>query len=71
MQAAIGLRQLAKLPAWTAARTANARKLAQWLAPYPSVHVAPLPANYQHAFYRFSFRVEPTSAEGRIGIAIG
>ncbi len=31
IQAAIGLRQLAKLPKWTAARTANARKLEQWL----------------------------------------
>jgi len=60
IQAAIGLRQLAKLPKWTAARTANARKLEQWLRPYPSVHIAPLPANYQHAYYRFSFRVEPT-----------
>ena len=59
IQAAIGLRQLRKLPAWTAARAANARKLTRWLAPYPSVHIAPLPANYQHAFYRFSFRLEP------------
>lgn len=59
MQAAIGLRQLAKLPAWTAARTANARTLEQCLVPYPSVHVPRLPANHQHAFYRFNFRVEP------------
>jgi dTDP-4-amino-4,6-dideoxygalactose transaminase len=64
MQAAIGLRQLAKLPAWTAARTANARKLAQWLAPYPSIRIAPLPAHHQHAFYRFSFRVEPHRLKG-------
>jgi dTDP-4-amino-4,6-dideoxygalactose transaminase len=59
MQAAIGLRQLTKLPAWTAARTANARKLAQWLAAYPSVHVSPLPKNHEHAYYRFSFRIIP------------
>jgi dTDP-4-amino-4,6-dideoxygalactose transaminase len=59
MQAAIGLRQLAKLPAWTAARAENARVLERCLAPYPSVHVPRLPANYQHAFYRFNFRVEP------------
>lgn len=57
MQAAIGLRQLSKLPTWTAARTANARKLAQWLAVYPSVHVPELPANHEHAFYRLSFRL--------------
>jgi dTDP-4-amino-4,6-dideoxygalactose transaminase len=59
IQAAIGLRQLSKLPAWTAARAANARKLTRWLTPYPSVHIAPLPANHQHAFYRFSFRLKP------------
>jgi dTDP-4-amino-4,6-dideoxygalactose transaminase len=64
MQAAIGLRQLSKLPAWTAARTANARRLEQWLAPYPSARVAPLPANHQHAYYRFSFRVEPKQLKG-------
>ena len=64
MQAAIGLRQLRKLPAWTAARAANARKLARWLTPYPSVHIAPLPANHQHAFYRFSFRLEPARLRG-------
>jgi len=59
MQAAIGLRQLTKLPMWTAKRTENALKLKEWLIPYPSVNVASLPANYQHAFYRFSFSVDP------------
>jgi len=59
MQAAIGLRQLARLPSWTAARTANARRLEHCLSAYPSIHVAPLPANHRHAFYRFNFRVEP------------
>lgn len=59
MQAAIGLRQLAKLPAWTAARTANARTLEQCLVPYPSVSISRLPENHQHAFYRFNFRIEP------------
>lgn len=59
MQAAIGLRQLAKLPAWTAARTANARMLEQCVTSYPSVHVPRLAANQQHAYYRFNFQVEP------------
>ena len=59
MQAAIGLRQLAKLASWTAARTANARRLEHWLTAYPSIHIPALPANHQHAFYRFNFRVEP------------
>jgi dTDP-4-amino-4,6-dideoxygalactose transaminase len=59
LQAVIGLHQLSKLPTWTTARTANARELTQWLTPYPSVHVATLPPNHQHAFYRFSFRLVP------------
>jgi dTDP-4-amino-4,6-dideoxygalactose transaminase len=59
MQAAIGLRQLTKLPAWSAARRANARKLGQWLAAYPSVHVPSLSRDHEHAFYRLSFRLNP------------
>jgi dTDP-4-amino-4,6-dideoxygalactose transaminase len=59
MQAAIGLRQLAKLPSWTATRTANARKLAHYLASYPSVVIPEVPQNREHAFYRFNFRIDP------------
>ncbi len=59
MQAAIGLRQLAKLPAWTAARTASARRFAAFLEPYPSVKINSLPQGYEHAYYRFEFRLDP------------
>jgi dTDP-4-amino-4,6-dideoxygalactose transaminase len=59
MQAAIGLRQLAKLSSWTATRTANARRLTGYLAAYPSVSVPEVPPGDEHAFYRLSFRVNP------------
>jgi dTDP-4-amino-4,6-dideoxygalactose transaminase len=59
MQAAIGLRQLAKLPGWTAARTATAHRFAEFLEPYPSVHITPVPPGYEHAYYRFEFRLDP------------
>jgi dTDP-4-amino-4,6-dideoxygalactose transaminase len=59
LQAAIGLIQLSKLPAWTAARTAIARQLAGWLGIYRSVHITPLPTGHEHAYYRFEFRLNP------------
>jgi dTDP-4-amino-4,6-dideoxygalactose transaminase len=59
VQAAVGLRQLTKLSAWIAARTANAQKLIEGLGAYPSAHIAPLPPGYNHAYYRLNFRVNP------------
>jgi dTDP-4-amino-4,6-dideoxygalactose transaminase len=59
LQAAIGLIQLSKLPAWTAARTAIARQLAGWLGIYRSVHITPLPTGHEHAYYRFEFHLNP------------
>jgi len=59
VQAAVGLRQLTKLSAWLAARTANARKLIQQLRVYPSVYIPALPPGHNHAYYRLSFRVNP------------
>jgi len=59
LQAAIGLVQLSKLPTWTAARTAIAQQLSEWLGIYRSVHITPLPTGYEHAYYRFEFRVNP------------
>jgi dTDP-4-amino-4,6-dideoxygalactose transaminase len=59
MQAAIGLRQLPKVDGWIEKRAANARLLASWLADYPSVCVGPLGAGYEHAYYRFAFRIKP------------
>jgi dTDP-4-amino-4,6-dideoxygalactose transaminase len=59
VQAAVGLRQLTKLSAWIAARAANAQRLMERLAAYPSVHVSPLPQGHNHAYYRLNFRVNP------------
>lgn len=51
MQAAIGRRQLAKLPAWLSARRRNAALLAQELAGTPGLVVRAHPQG--HAFYKF------------------
>jgi dTDP-4-amino-4,6-dideoxygalactose transaminase len=59
LQAAIGLIQLSKLLGWTAARTAIARQLAEWLGKHRSVHLTPLPSSHEHAYYRFEFRLNP------------
>jgi dTDP-4-amino-4,6-dideoxygalactose transaminase len=59
MQAAIGLHQLPKLTAWTAARNRNAGRLAARLTAYPSIHITPVPPGHEHAYYRLEFRVEP------------
>lgn len=53
MQAAIGRRQLIKLPLWLKQRRANALYLAEHLAGVPGLHV-PLPeATMGHAWYKF------------------
>src|SRR5262245_24176444 len=59
LQAAIGLIQLAKLQASTVARTAIARQLSESLGMHRSVHITPLPAGHEHAYYRFEFRLNP------------
>jgi len=59
MQSAIGLTALAELPAWHAARTRNATRLAAALAKLPGIRV-PLPREgATHAFYRLYTHVEP------------
>jgi len=60
MQAAIGRIQLAKLPAWTAARRANARTLADGFAGLPILRVPAPPAEVGHARYKFYAFVRPT-----------
>ena len=59
MQAAIGIKQLEKLPNWLALRTRNAlclykaiKNLAAFRMPMPAAHI-------QHAFYRFYVFVNP------------
>jgi dTDP-4-amino-4,6-dideoxygalactose transaminase len=59
MQAAIGLLQLGKMPDWHARRTANARILTAGLADLPGLRVAAVPADYEHAWYKYYVFVEP------------
>lgn len=53
MQAAIGRRQLQKLPGWLARRRVNALRLAEGLGKVPGLHI-PLPEpRMAHAWYKF------------------
>ncbi|HEX8125111.1 MAG TPA: DegT/DnrJ/EryC1/StrS family aminotransferase [Allosphingosinicella sp.] len=62
-QAAIGLRQLAKLDDWRSARTRNAAIWIEALSNQPGVRV-PLPdERFRHAYYRLNFYLRP-GAEG-------
>lgn len=62
-QAAIGLKQLAKLDEWNSVRTRNSGIWADALAGVPGLRV-PLPGpRFRHAYYRFNFYLEP-GAEG-------
>ncbi|MGE3332275.1 MAG: DegT/DnrJ/EryC1/StrS family aminotransferase [Rhodospirillaceae bacterium] len=60
-QAAIGLAQLAKLPAWIARRRANAMKLEGALQGLNSVTVPRVPAHLIHAYYKYYFFVNPAA----------
>jgi dTDP-4-amino-4,6-dideoxygalactose transaminase len=53
MQAAIGLRQLAKLPCWLARRRDNAARLNEALARLPGLRLTPPPAEVGHAYYKY------------------
>lgn len=53
MQAAIGRIQLERMPAWSAARAANAGALAQICGQHACVHVPQVPSDLQHAYYKF------------------
>lgn len=64
-QAAIGLKQLEKLPEWHAARTRNAGIWAEALADVSGLRV-PLPeSRFRHAYYRFNVYLEPGAEGGR------
>lgn len=65
MQAAIGRIQLARLPAWTAARRANAEGLARRLAAVSGLRVPMPPAHARASFYRlYAFIDTVRLAEG-------
>ena len=59
MQAAIGRIQLRRMPAWSAARAANAARLAQACSKHAAVRVPAVPAHIRHANYRFYVYVQP------------
>ncbi len=58
MQAAIGLKQLEKLPEWHTKRQSVAIRFAQCLAPFDAVDIPQTDTNIEHAWYRFSFKIE-------------
>jgi len=59
-QAAIGIRQLAKLDAWRAARTRNAQIWIDALGDVPGLRVPLPPAGIVHAFYKLYAFVDPS-----------
>ena len=59
MQAAIGRRQLAKLPQWLAARRRNAAALDAGLAAIPGLRVVRPPREFGHAYYKYYAFAEP------------
>jgi len=58
-QAAIGLLQLEKLPAWVTRRRSNAAVLGDALAGFAAVTTPRPPAHVQHAYYKYYFLIEP------------
>ena len=64
MQAAIGRRQLAKLPGWIAKRRRNADALARLLADETGVEVPAIPDHVGHAFYRLYVMIDPARLGG-------
>lgn len=59
MQAAIGRIQLRRMPAWHAARTRNATRLAGAFSAMPVLRVPRVPAGITHAWYKFHAFVRP------------
>ena len=59
VQAAIGRRQLERLPAWLSLRRRNVAILADGLRPLPLLRVPQTPAHIGHAWYKFYAFVRP------------
>ena len=59
MQAAIGRRQLIKLPAWLTARQRNAKLLDTELRGVPGLVLRPQPPSHGHAYYKYYAYVDP------------
>lgn len=59
VQAAIGLRQLTRLPAWQSERAGNAAILTAAFRDLPALRTPRPPAGFRHAWYRFYTFVRP------------
>lgn len=59
IQAAIGRIQLQRIQAWTAARQRNAERIAAACLRFTALRVPPVPADIQHAYYKFYAFTEP------------
>ncbi|HYG46434.1 MAG TPA: DegT/DnrJ/EryC1/StrS family aminotransferase [Allosphingosinicella sp.] len=64
-QAAIGLRQLEKLPEWHSARTRNAGIWADALDGVPGLRVPRPGPRFRHAYYRLNFYLESGAEDAR------
>lgn len=58
VQAAIGRLQLQRMPAWTARRTAHARRLDAVCSDIPALRVPRIAAGSEHAYYKYYVFVE-------------
>jgi dTDP-4-amino-4,6-dideoxygalactose transaminase len=58
-QAVIGRMQLQRMSAWTAQRQANARRIAAACDEFAALRVPVVPADVEHACYKFYAFVEP------------
>lgn len=59
IQAAVGRSQLGKLDQWVSRRRAHAYTLRAALADLPAVRLPGIPADVEHAFYRFYLHLRP------------
>lgn len=64
MQAALGRCQLGKLPRWLEARRRNAAVLLGALQGVPGLLLPEPPAEVEHAWYKFTLRLEGAGSEG-------
>ncbi len=60
IQAAIGRRQLTKLPQWREARRFNAGMLEEGFAAIPGLRITPTPSDICHAYYKYYVFTDPT-----------
>jgi dTDP-4-amino-4,6-dideoxygalactose transaminase len=63
-QAVIGRMQLQRMSAWTAQRQANARRIAAACDEFAGLRVPVVPADVEHACYKFYAFVEPDQLAG-------